>query len=155
MPGLKRSEGTSISGGRGRSLVQLRSAPAPVQKSGGLLKISNPDSPPRVYCRSVCRGAPARAAALIILDLDATDDPLHGHQEGRFFHAYYDCLLAICCSISSVAGHLLAAKLRRSNIGASAGAVGRKWRVSSPKSAPAGLGCGFYCAPIRALPARN
>jgi hypothetical protein len=27
----------------------------------------------------------------IILDLDATDDPLHGHQEGRFFHGYYDC----------------------------------------------------------------
>ena len=27
----------------------------------------------------------------IVLDLDATDDPLHGHQEGRFFHVYYDC----------------------------------------------------------------
>ena len=26
----------------------------------------------------------------IILDLDATDDPLHGHQEGRFFHGFYD-----------------------------------------------------------------
>ena len=26
----------------------------------------------------------------IVLDLDATDDPLHGHQEGRFFHGYYD-----------------------------------------------------------------
>jgi len=25
----------------------------------------------------------------IILDLDATDDPLHGKQEGRFFHGYY------------------------------------------------------------------
>jgi len=27
----------------------------------------------------------------IVLDLDATDDPIHGHQEGRFFHGYYDC----------------------------------------------------------------
>ena len=27
----------------------------------------------------------------IVLDIDATDDPLHGHQEGRFFHGYYDC----------------------------------------------------------------
>ena len=27
----------------------------------------------------------------IILDLDATDDHLLGHQEGRFFHGYYDC----------------------------------------------------------------
>jgi Transposase DDE domain group 1 len=48
----------------------------------------------------------------IVLDLDATDDPLHGHQEGRFFHGYYD---TYC--------HLLCAKLRRSNIDASAGAL--------------------------------
>ncbi|WP_419607478.1 transposase, partial [Thiolapillus sp.] len=27
----------------------------------------------------------------IWLDLDATDDPLHGQQEGRFFHGYYRC----------------------------------------------------------------
>ena len=58
----------------------------------------------------------------IILDLDATDDPLHGHQEGRFFHGYYDCHcylpLYIFCG-----RHLLAAKLRRSNIDASAGAI--------------------------------
>ena len=32
-----------------------------------------------------------KPAKRIILDLDATDDPLHGHQEGRFFHGYYDC----------------------------------------------------------------
>src|SRR5580700_8093848 len=32
-----------------------------------------------------------RAPRQIILDLDATDDPLHGEQEGRLFHAYYDC----------------------------------------------------------------
>jgi len=58
----------------------------------------------------------------IILDLDATDDPLHGHQEGRFFHGYYDCYcylpLYVFCG-----RHLLAAKLRRSNIDASSGAV--------------------------------
>jgi hypothetical protein len=33
----------------------------------------------------------ATAPAQITLDLDATDDPLHGQQEGRFFHGYYDC----------------------------------------------------------------
>src|SRR5690349_2914077 len=63
-----------------------------------------------------------RAPAQIILDLDATDDPLHGNQEGRFFHGYYDCHcylpLYVFCG-----RHLLAAKLRRSNIDASAGAV--------------------------------
>ena len=58
----------------------------------------------------------------IILDLDATDDPLHGHQEGRFFHGYYDCYcylpLYVFCG-----RHLLAAKLRPANIDASAGCV--------------------------------
>ena len=57
----------------------------------------------------------------IIVDLDATDDPLHGHQEGRFFHGYYDCYcylpLYVFCG-----RHLLAAKLRRANIDGSAGA---------------------------------
>ncbi len=32
-----------------------------------------------------------RPPSEIILDLDATDDPVHGEQEGRFFHGYYDC----------------------------------------------------------------
>jgi DDE family transposase len=63
-----------------------------------------------------------RAPEQIILDLDATDDPLHGHQEGRFFHGYYDCYcylpLYVFCG-----RHLLGSKLRRSNIDASAGAV--------------------------------
>lgn len=66
--------------------------------------------------------AHAKAPKQIILDLDATDDPLHGHQEGRFFHGYYDCYcylpLYIFCG-----RHLLAARLRRSNIDASVGAV--------------------------------
>jgi len=69
-----------------------------------------------------------RAPRQIILDLDATDDPLHGHQEGRFFHGYYDCYcylpLYIFCG-----RHLLAAKLRRSNIDASAGAVEEVARI--------------------------
>jgi Transposase DDE domain group 1 len=64
----------------------------------------------------------------IILDLDATDDPLHGHQEGRFFHGYYDCYcylpLYVFCG-----RHLLAAKLRRSNIDASAGATDEVARI--------------------------
>jgi Transposase DDE domain group 1 len=64
----------------------------------------------------------------IILDLDATDDPLHGHQEGRFFHGYYDCYcylpLYVFCG-----RHLLAAKLRRSNIDAAAGATQETARI--------------------------
>jgi hypothetical protein len=64
----------------------------------------------------------------LILDLDATDDPLHGHQEGRFFHGYYDCYcylpLYVFCG-----RHLLAAKLRRSNIDAAAGAKDEVARI--------------------------
>ena len=65
--------------------------------------------------------AHARAPRQIILDLDATDDPLHGHQEGRFFHGYYDgyCYLPLYVFCGR---HLLAAKLRPSNIDGSAGA---------------------------------
>jgi hypothetical protein len=57
----------------------------------------------------------------IILDLDATDIPLHGQQEGRFFHGYYDayCYLPLYIFCGR---HLLAAKLRRSDIDGSAGA---------------------------------
>jgi hypothetical protein len=64
----------------------------------------------------------------ITLDLDATDDPLHGQQEGRFFHGYYDCYCYLPLSIFC-GRHLLAAKLRRSNIDASAGAVAEIARV--------------------------
>jgi Transposase DDE domain group 1 len=64
----------------------------------------------------------------IILDLDATDVPLHGHQEGRFFHGYYDayCYLPLYIFCGR---HLLAAKLRRSNIDGSAGAVEEVARI--------------------------
>ena len=64
----------------------------------------------------------------IVLDLDATDDPLHGSQEGRFFHGYYRCYcylpLYIFCG-----RHLLCARLRRSNIDASAGSVEELERI--------------------------
>jgi Transposase DDE domain group 1 len=58
----------------------------------------------------------------IILDFDATDDPLHGAQEGRFFHGYYDCYCYLPLYVFS-GKHLLCARLRRSNIDASAGSV--------------------------------
>jgi hypothetical protein len=64
----------------------------------------------------------------IILDLEATDDPLHGHQEGRFFHGYYDgyCYLPLYVFCGR---HLLAAKLRKADIDASAVAVEEVVRI--------------------------
>jgi Transposase DDE domain group 1 len=69
-----------------------------------------------------------RAPRQIILDLDATDDPLHGHQEGRFFHGYYDgyCYLPLYIFAGE---HLLCAKLRRSNIDGAAGACEEVGRI--------------------------
>lgn len=57
----------------------------------------------------------------IVLDLDATDDPLHGHQEGRFFHGYYNayCYLPLYIFCGE---HLLCAKLRTADIDGAAGA---------------------------------
>ncbi len=65
--------------------------------------------------------AHGRAPKRITLDLDATDDPLHGNQEGRFFHGYYRhyCYLPLYIFCGR---HLLAAKLRTSNIDGAAGA---------------------------------
>ena len=64
----------------------------------------------------------------IILDLDATDDPLHGNQEGRFFHGYYGhyCYLPLYIFCGEF---LLAARLRSSNIDASAGSVEELQRI--------------------------
>jgi len=64
----------------------------------------------------------------IILDLDATDDPLHGQQEGRFFHGYYGsyCYLPLYIFCGR---HLLAAKLREANTDASAGSLEELERI--------------------------
>jgi hypothetical protein len=64
----------------------------------------------------------------ITLDLDATDDPLHGHQEGRFFHGYYKefCYLPLYIFCGE---HLLTAKLRTADNDASYGTVAELERV--------------------------
>jgi hypothetical protein len=63
-----------------------------------------------------------RAPQSIVIDLDATDFAVHGRQEGRFFHGYYDhyCYLPLYIFCGE---HLLGARLRRSNIDASAGTL--------------------------------
>jgi Transposase DDE domain group 1 len=69
-----------------------------------------------------------QAPQQIILDLDATDDPLHGNQEGRFFHGYYGhyCYLPLYIFCGEF---LLGARLRPSNIDASAGSVPELQRI--------------------------
>jgi len=88
----------------------------------------------------------------IVLDLDATDDLIHGNQEGRFFHGYYGgyCYLPLYVFCGR---HLLGAKLRRSNIDGSAGAVEEVARIVGQIRA-CWPECGSCCAPTRASPAR-
>jgi len=68
------------------------------------------------------------APELIVLDLDATDDPLHGKQEGRFFHGYYGhyCYLPLYIFCGDF---LLCPRLRTSNIDASAGSLDELERI--------------------------
>ena len=74
----------------------------------------------------------------IVLDLDTTDLPLHGHQEGRFFHGYYDsyCYLPLYIFADE---HLLCARLRTADQDAAAGSreeverIVRQIRVAWPK----------------------
>lgn len=65
---------------------------------------------------------------VIILDLDATDDRIHGNQEGRFYHGYYGdyCYLPLYIFCDDF---LLLARLRRSNIDASAGSKDEVERI--------------------------
>jgi hypothetical protein len=70
----------------------------------------------------------ASAPEEIILDLDVTDFALHGEQEGRFFHGYYDCYcylpLYIFCG-----DQILCARLRQSNSDAAAGSLAEVQRI--------------------------
>ena len=58
----------------------------------------------------------------IVLDLDATDDPIHGHQEGRFFHGWYDhpCFLPLFIVCGE---HILCCRLRSADCSAADGSV--------------------------------
>ena len=90
----------------------------------------------------VVRVAMVTDQGTIMLDLDATDDPVHGEQEGRFFRGYYDhyCYLPLYVFCGR---HLLAAKSLRwslacstptiaSAIGGSLAMAGKSaWRASS------------------------
>jgi hypothetical protein len=68
------------------------------------------------------------APAEIILDVDTTDLPLHGKQEGRFFHGYYDsyCYLPLYIFCGE---HVLCARLREANHDAACGSLAEIRRI--------------------------
>jgi len=101
---------------------------APEGEPGRYRKISHDNDAIEGLFVDMFLEAHAKPPREIVLDLDATDDPLHGSQEGRFFHGYYKCYcylpLYVFCG-----RHLLAAKLRRSNIDASKGSIDEVGRI--------------------------
>jgi hypothetical protein len=110
------------------TLNRLELTPANADAKARYKKIvANPAGMDRllVDCFLEAHGQPPEA---IWLDLDATDDPIHGHQEGRFFHGYYGgyCYLPLYIFCGE---HLLCARLRKSDIDASAGSVEELERI--------------------------
>ena len=86
----------------------------------------------------------------IILDVDATDDPLHGHQEGRFFQGYYRgyCYLPLYIFCDE---HMLCARLRKADQDGGAGTVDelermiKRIRLSWPQTRIIVRGDGGFC----------
>ena len=115
----KRDKGFPLAGKS--TLNRLELAPAGVPSEHRYHKIvCDPDKVDRFFVDAfLC--AHSEAPSRIILDFDATDDPLHGAQEGSFFNGYYDCYcympLYVFCG-----DHLLCARLRPSNIDGALGA---------------------------------
>jgi len=64
----------------------------------------------------------------IVLDLDVTDDPIHGRQEGRFFHGYYDCYCYLPLYIFA-GDHLLCSRLRTADRDGAAGSLEELERI--------------------------
>ena len=93
-----------------------------------------------------------------MLDLDATDIPLYGHQPERFFHGYYHnyCYLPLYIFCGD---QLLSVRLRPANQDAAAGSVEEVKRiveqVRQKWSHPEGPRHGSYSAPTPASAARN
>jgi Transposase DDE domain group 1 len=80
--------------------------------------------PDKIEALLIQRGVKAipRKSAEIVLDFDATDDPLHGNQQGAYFHGYYGhyCYLPLYCFCGNIP---LLAQLRDCKRDASAGTV--------------------------------
>ena len=110
------------------TLNRLELAPADTAATHRYHKITcRPEAVDRFFVDTFLDAYP-KPRKTVILDFDATDDPLHGEQEGRFFHGYYGCYcylpLYIFCD-----DHLLCARLRPSKIDAAKGSLEELERI--------------------------
>ena len=95
----------------------------------------------------------SQAPQQIVLDLDATDTPLHGEQEARFFHGYYGHYAICRCTFS--AATICCAHGCGPPTKTPAQAVWRKWSASLARFVAAGRTPGSFCAPIPVSAARS
>jgi len=124
----ERDKGKALAGKS--TLNRLELTPVGAHKNSRYKKITVDRHAVDDFFTAVFLDAYRHAPSEIILDLDATDDPLHGHQAGRFFHGYYKnyCYLPLYIFCGE---HLLCARLRPSDIDASAGSVKELDRIVS------------------------
>ncbi|MCI0664650.1 MAG: IS1380 family transposase, partial [Acidobacteria bacterium] len=118
--------GSALAGKSTLNRLELRSDEK--QKDGRYKKLAIDGAKVDELFVKVFLQAHDRAPELLIIDLDATDDPLHGRQEGRFFHGYYGhyCYLPLYIFCGDF---LLCARLREANQDQSAGALDEIQRI--------------------------
>ncbi len=124
--GRERDRGKALAGKSTLNRLELTPAGASAKSRYKKISLDRP-SAQRLFT-DVFLQSYKRPPKRIVLDLDATDDPIHGHQSGRFFHGYYKryCYLPLYIFCGE---HLLCARLRPSNIDASAGSVKELQRI--------------------------
>lgn len=122
----KRDQGKALAGKS--TLNRLELTPVRANRQSRYKKITVNRQKVDEFFLKVFLQAHDRPPQRIVLDLDATDDPLHGHQAGRFFHGYYKnyCYLPLYIFCGE---HLLCARLRPSDIDAAAGSVKELERI--------------------------
>ena len=123
-----RDKGKALAGKS--TLNRLELSPVGANKNSRHKKITVDRHAVDEFFTAVFLDSHSQAPSEIVLDLDATDDPLHGHQAGRFFHGYYKnyCYLPLYIFCGE---HLLCARLRPSDIDACAGSVNELDRIIS------------------------
>jgi hypothetical protein len=122
----QRDQGASLAGKSTLDRVEL-SRPSDAERNRYRRIVVREDLVDQVFLDVFLQAYP-KPPKQITLDLDATDDPLHGKQEGRFFHGYYGhyCYLPLYIFCGD---YLLCARLRRADIDASAGTVAELQRI--------------------------
>ena len=104
------------------TLNRLELTPAQADRQSRYKKIVHHPEKLEALFVDVFLDSSKRAPKEIVLDFDATDDPVHGDQEGKFFHGYYRCYCYLPLYVTC-GDHVLVAKLRTADRDAADGSV--------------------------------